>query len=96
MALEKEIITATGYPAWYHTISDVQISFKKRLCEVLVVGFKDAATRHQSHAQPLWGKRFQWREDNFSFSNAPDAAPLWQQLYAALKQLPEFENAADV
>jgi hypothetical protein len=96
MALQKTISTATGYEANYHIVSDVNISFKKRNCEVLVLGFKDEATRQQPNAQPLWGKRFDWRGQRFVFSNAPDAEPLWKQVYDALKELPEFENAQDV
>jgi hypothetical protein len=96
MALQKTIATSTGYEATYHILSDVNISFKKQHCEATVLGFKDAATRQLPNAQPLWGKRFEWRGQRFTFSNAPDADPLWQQIYDALKLLPEFENAADL
>lgn len=96
MALQKQIQTLTGYTASYHILSDVNISFKKKFCEVLVVGFKDEATRQTPNAQPLWGKRFEWKGAKFAFSNAPDAEPLWKQIYGELKLLDDFENAQDI
>lgn len=96
MALQKTIQTPTGYEANYHVLSDVTISFKKKICEATVIGFKDETTRQTPNAQPLWGKRFEWKGAKFAFSNAPDAEPLWQQIYNAMKLFPEFQDAQDV
>jgi len=96
MALQKQIQTSTGYSANYFVLSDVNISFKKKFCEVLVIGFKDAETRQVQGAQPLYGKRFDWKADKFQFSNAEGAPALWQQIYNAMKLFPEFQDAQDV
>lgn len=95
MALKKTMMTATGYAATYHVVSDVMVSFKRRVCEALVVGYKDEATRRQAGAQPLWGKRYEWRGRDFCFENGVGAAGLWEQVYEALKRHEDFAGAED-
>lgn len=97
MALQKTITTATGYDANYLIIADVQnVSFLRKTLTVTVVGYKDAATRNTQGAQPILGKQYQFNKEKFTFTNTEESPRLWEQVYEALKTLPEFTGATDV
>lgn len=96
MALQKSIPTNTGYAANYFIINSVNVSFKQKALECVVIGYKDAATRENVTAQPLYMKRFEIKGNDFTFSNQEGAELLWKQVYDKLKTLPEFLGAENV
>ena len=88
MALIKSINTEFGVPAIYWNIGAVQEDFKGRGTEVTFYGYSSKEARDEGK-QPLSAGKVQIAGDDYI------AGATRAQLYATLKQRPEFESAQD-
>ena len=89
MALVKSISTDFGIPATYWNIGAVQEDFKGRGTEITFYGYASQAAREEGK-QPLSAGKMQVTGEQY-VAGADRA-----QLYAILKQSPEFEGAENV
>jgi hypothetical protein len=89
MALIKSISTDFGIPATYWNIGAVQEDFKGRGTEITFYGYASQAAREEGK-QPLSAGKMQVAGEEY-VAGADRA-----QLYAILKQRPEFEGAENV
>ena len=89
MALLKSIQTDYGIPAHYWNIGAVQEDFKGQGTEVTFYGYASKEAR-DGGAQPLSAGKVQI--SGSEYVAGADRA----QLYAIIKQKPEFEGAEDV
>jgi len=88
MALLKSIDTDYGIPAIYWNIGAVQEDFKGQGTEVTFYGYASKETR-EAGKQPLSAGKVQINNDEYV------AGANREQLYAIIKQKPEFEGAVD-
>jgi hypothetical protein len=88
MALSKSIDTEFGLPATYWNIGAVQEDFKGKGTEVTFYGYASKEAR-DAGKQPLSAGKVQIAGDEY-VAGADRA-----QLYAIIKQRPEFEGAGD-
>lgn len=89
MALLKSIPTDFGIDATYWNIGAVQEDFKGRGTEVTFYGYASEQARHDGK-QPLSAGKVQIIGEEY-VAGADRA-----QLYAIIKQKPEFEGAQDI
>ena len=89
MALLKTIPTDFGVPAVYWNIGAVQEDFKGKGTEITFYGYASQEAK-ESGSQPLSAGKVQISGEEY-VAGADRA-----QLYAIIKQKPEFEGAQDV
>jgi len=88
MALLKSIDTDYGIPAIYWNIGAVQEDFKGQGTEVTFYGYASKEAR-EAGKQPLSAGKVQISGNEYV------AGANREQLYAIIKQKPEFEGAVD-
>ena len=88
MALLKSIDTDYGIPATYWNIGAVQEDFKGKGTEVTFYGYASKEAR-EAGKQPLSAGKLQLSGNEYV------AGANREQLYAIIKQKPEFEGAVD-
>ena len=88
MALKKSVMTEFGVEAQYWNIGAVQEDFKGKGTEVTFYGYASKDAR-DAEKQPLAAGKVQIAGDEY-VAGADRA-----QLYAIIKQKPEFEGAED-
>ena len=88
MALLKSIDTDYGIPATYWNIGAVQEDFKGQGTEVTFYGYASKEAR-DAGKQPLSAGKLQLSGNEYV------AGANREQLYAIIKQKPEFEGAVD-
>ncbi len=88
MALLKSIDTDYGIPATYWNIGAVQEDFKGKGTEVTFYGYASKEAR-DAGKQPLSAGKLQLSGNEYV------AGANREQLYAIIKQKPEFEGAVD-
>jgi len=88
MALLKSIDTDYGIPAIYWNIGAVQEDFKGQGTEVTFYGYASKEAR-EAGKQPLSAGKVQISGNEYV------AGADREQLYAIIKQKPEFESAVD-
>ena len=88
MALKKSVMTEFGVTAEYWNIGAVQEDFKGKGTEVTFYGYASKDAR-DAEKQPLAAGKVQIAGDEY-VAGADRA-----QLYAIIKQKPEFEGAED-
>jgi hypothetical protein len=88
MALLKSVITDFGVSATYWNIGAVQEDFKGEGSEVTFYGYANKQARLDGK-QPLSAGKVQFSGSDYV------AGATRAQLYAKLKQKPEFEGATD-
>jgi hypothetical protein len=88
MALLKSIDTDYGIPAIYWNIGAVQEDFKGQGTEVTFYGYASKEAR-DAGKQPLSAGKLQLSGNEYV------AGANREQLYAIIKQKPEFEGAVD-
>ena len=88
MALLKSIDTDYGIPATYWNIGAVQEDFKGQGTEITFYGYASKEAR-DAGKQPLSAGKLQLSGNEYV------AGANREQLYAIIKQKPEFEGATD-
>lgn len=88
MALKKEVMTEFGVTAQYWNLGAVAEDFKGKGTEVTFYGYASEEAR-RAEKQPLAAGKVQIAGDEYVVG--ADRA----QLYAIIKQRPEFEGAED-
>jgi hypothetical protein len=88
MALEKSIDTDYGIPATYWNIGAIQEDFKGYGTEITFYGYASKEAR-EAGKQPLSAGKLQLSGNEYI------AGADRKQLYAIIKQKPEFEGAVD-
>lgn len=91
MALEKSVPTRYGVAALYHRIAAAQVGWHDQGCLVTVFSYSSRAAR-EAGAAPLAVASFPFAGPAFDFAGGEPSRP---QLYARLKALPEWADAAD-
>ena len=91
MALCKNVTTKYDVVANYHKITQIDISWHFKTCNVILSSYKDKEARDKG-AVNLNDMYFSYNEDSFDFNVD---ANLPEQVYIKLKQLPEWQYATD-
>lgn len=92
MALLKPKTTSHGVVAEYHKIANINISWHHRTCFVDLYSYLNQDVREQEKS-PLMTKYYEYTGVAFDFDVELNIV---NQIYEKLKQLPEWDGAADV